>query len=110
MKTATQIKKEARERFEKEFSFPKQFEDATAGFGYIPERNWVITDDIKKRFQSFLDELIDDTIKQTLEGVRVKETEWSNFYLEQKFNIKTPRQGYNFAVKQQNKLAKEIKG
>ena len=65
MKTAKQIKKEARERFEKEFVKKQDILEATEEnpiiYGVEPS-----VDKVKK----FLDQLIDDTINQTLEGVK----------------------------------------
>ena len=95
MKTAKQIKKEARERFEKEF--PKT---ETHHFG------WGIKNGAKVKH--FLDQLIDTTIKQTLEGVRVEEMREWTLGADDSHPRNNYISGYNQAVNQQTKLAKEI--
>ena len=39
--------------FDTKFSFAKNI-DATAGIGYVPERNWIITDEIRERVKAFI--------------------------------------------------------
>ena len=108
MKTAKQIKEEARERFDEEGKAPYWF--------FLPYEQEVATDMLEECWE-WIDQLIDTTIKQTLEGVRVEEKiipskqeavkiigKGDDVYGSEIFKMF----GFNEAVKQQNKLAKEI--
>ena len=105
MKTAKQTKKEARERFD------ELWKDLNN-----PDGSYYTN---KERIENFQDQIIDTTIKQTLEGVRVEEKiipskqeavkiigKGDDVYGSEIFKMF----GFNEAVKQQTKLAKEIEG
>ena len=116
---AKQIKKEAREGFEKEFYL---FDKAHGYEIEFKSGNFTGSSDaysFGNKIKTFLDQLIDDTIKQTLEGVRLEEKtmpKWIKEEIADKFQATYPdtfgeyfAKGYNQAVAEQNKLAKEIK-
>ena len=108
MKTAKQMKKEAREGFDEKGKAPYWF--------YLLYEQVVATDMLEECWE-WIDQLIDTTIKQTLEGVRVEEKSVLEMFCYQgpptKRWLETEGEywnGFNQAVKQQTKLAKEIEG
>jgi hypothetical protein len=85
MKTAKQLKKEARERFDERFSV---FDGHQKIVKHVTYSSWV---------KDFIDQLIDTTIKQVLEGVKKLDNKYYAGY-------------YCIEEEKLTKLAKEIEG
>ena len=119
MKTAKQIKKEARERFDEKFTYVSDLrklggcKEKMVGKTITTEVEVINSAWPAKEIKHFLDQLIDTTIKQVLEGVGVEEnpTITGGIINRGRCNCNVfgaEIKGWNNAVKQQTKLAKEI--
>jgi len=127
MRTAKQIKKEARERFDEKFDFGFPFGKATIKeilrsyrlhiqkpFSEVFE--FYTADYVIGAIKKYQDQTINNTIKQVLEGVRVEERNLNEACKESNTNCIdedlpactncSEGFGFNQAVKQQTELAK----